>query len=530
MRLVVEIMQRFWTIVIFALLLGAQTKDISGTWIAKATSPFGEMELVYKLAVDQNGNLTGSQELPFGESPIIAGKVTGDHFEFTVELDAFGTVQKANGSGKIVGDTLEITPALPAPPAPRPGEAAPPGGGIRRMLTGPVVARRGTPAPSYRAKVDFKTLPKVELPALADVPYNGLAKTPPMGWNSWNKFQTRFDDKTVREIADALVASGMKDAGYRFINIDDGWQGVRDENGVLQPNPNFPDMKALADYVHSKGLKLGIYSSPGPLTCARYTGSYGHEDLDAKTWASWGIDYLKYDWCSASRIWKPADLQPVYQRMGEALAKAGRPIVFSLCEYGMGHVEQWGPKVGGNLWRTTGDIRDQWQSMEKIGFSQSDLAPYAAPGHWNDPDMLEVGNGKMTTAEYRTHFSLWSILAAPLIAGNDLRDMTPEIKGILLNKDVIAVDQDQLGKAGTRISKDDDTEVWAKPLDGGAWAVGLFNRGAATATISVKWTDLQLSGQHQVRDLWAHADKGSIAGTFSAEVPSHDVALIRVSR
>jgi alpha-galactosidase len=535
-------MKRIWLLGLFASLFGAQSPNISGTWIAKAKTPMGEMEIVYRLNVDQSGKITGSQELPFGESPIVAGQLTGNQFEFTVEMDAFGKLQKVNGSGKIVGDTLEIMPAMPvrppgmALPGPPPGEAGPapgapaPAGQRRRMIEGPLVARRGTPTPSYKAKVDFKTLPKVELPALKDVPYNGLAKTPPMGWNSWNKFQTRFDDKTVREVADALVSSGMKDAGYQFINIDDGWQGTRDANGVLQPNPNFPDMKALADYVHSKGLKLGIYSSPGPLTCAGYTGSYGHEEIDAKTWSAWGIDYLKYDWCSASRVWKEADLQPVYQRMGEALAKAERPIVFSLCQYGMAHVEKWGPKVGGNLWRTTGDISDRWQSMTRIGFSQGELAPFAAAGHWNDPDMLEVGNGGMTTAEYRTHFSLWSILAAPLIAGNDLRNMSDEIKGILTNKEVIAVNQAPLGKAGYRVAKEGETEVWAKPLDGGAWAVALFNRGAAVAKVSVKWSDLKLDGKPKVRDLWAHADKKAAAAGYEAEVPSHDVTLLRVSR
>jgi alpha-galactosidase len=541
-------MKRIWLLCMFASLLGAQSPNITGTWIAKAKTPMGEMEIVYRLNVDQGGKITGSQELPFGESPIIAGQLTGNQFEFTVEMEFFGNLQKVKGSGKVVGDTLEITPAMPARPAgPPPGEAGPPageagppaaapggpggpGGPRRRMFEGPLVARRGTPAPNYKAHVDFKTLPKVELPALKDVPYNGLAKTPPMGWNSWNKFQTRFDDKTVREIADALVSSGMKDAGYQYINIDDGWQGQRDANGVLQPNPNFPDMKALASYVHSKGLKLGIYSSPGPLTCAGYTGSYGHEDIDAKTWSAWGIDYLKYDWCSASRVWKEADLQPVYQRMGEALAKAERPIVYSLCQYGMAHVEKWGPKVGGNLWRTTGDIQDRWQSMTRIGFSQGELAPYAAPGHWNDPDMLEIGNGGMSAAEYRTHFTLWAMVAAPLIAGNDLRNMSADIKGVLLNKEVIGIDQDPLGKGGYRVSKAGETEVWAKPLDGGAWAVALFNRGAAAAKVSVKWSDLKLDGKLKVRDLWAHAGKQAAAGGYEAEVPSHDVTLIRVSR
>jgi alpha-galactosidase len=254
-------------------------------------------------------------------------------------------------------------------------------------------------------------------------------------------------------------------------------------------------MKALADYVHGKGLKLGIYSSPGPRTCGGYEGSYGHEEQDAAVWAKWGIDYLKYDWCSASRIWKDEDMPVVYQKMAEAIRRAGHPMVYSLCQYGRIKVQGWGPTVAGNLWRTTGDIRDQWESMASIGFSQSALSPYAGPGHWNDPDMLEVGNGRMGATEYRTHFSLWSMLAAPLIAGNDVRSMTPEIREILLNKEVIAIDQDQLGEAGQRVFQDGETEVWARRLAHNAYALGLFNRSGADARIEVKWQMLKLFQQ-----------------------------------
>jgi alpha-galactosidase len=296
----------------------------------------------------------------------------------------------------------------------------------------------------------------------------------------------------------------------------------------LQPNPAFPDMKALADYVHSKGLKLGIYSSPGPRSCGGYEASYGYEDIDAKTWASWGIDYLKYDWCSASRIWNESDMQAAYQKMGEAIRKAGRPIVYSLCQYGRAKVEEWGPKAGGNLWRTTGDISDRWSAMASNGFSQSDLAPYAGPGKWNDPDMLEIGNGGMTATEYRTHFSLWAMIAAPLIAGNDLRDMTAETKEILMNKEVIAIDQDSLGKGGYRIAKKGDTEVWVKPLSKGAYAIAFFNRGTTEAEVSVKWADLKLQGKLKARDLWAHSDINVLEEGFTSKVASHGVVMLRV--
>ena len=244
-----------------------------------------------------------------------------------------------------------------------------------------------------------------------------------MGWNSWNKFRNQVSDKLVREIADAMVANGMQAAGYIYVNIDDTWEDSRDAAGNIQTNEKFPDMKALSDYVHSKGLKLGIYSSPGPKTCASYEGSFQHEEQDAKTYAAWGIDYLKYDWCSATQVYDYHCMPAVYAKMGEALLHCGRPVVYSLCQYGVFKGPTWGQRVGGNLWRTTGDISDSWKSMSHIGFDlQLDLYPYSGPGHWNDPDMLEVGNGGMTNMEYRTHMSLWSLLAAPLLAGNDLRD------------------------------------------------------------------------------------------------------------
>ena len=288
-----------------------------------------------------------------------------------------------------------------------------------------------------------------------------VALTPPMGWNSWNFFAGRVSDKDIRSAADQLVSTGMKDAGYVYVNIDDTWEGERDANGVLHTNSKFPDMKALADYVHSKGLKIGIYSSPGPKTCAGYEASYNHEEQDAKLYAEWGIDYLKYDACSfiqqVMEKQAPNDkaeqmrmMRAAYAKMDHALKATGRPIVYSFCQYGMDAVWEWGPSAGGNLWRTTGDISPRWDRMYVILNEQAGLEKYAGPGHWNDPDMLEVGNGKLTLAENRLHFSMWAMLAAPLLAGNDLPNMRPEIKAILTNRDVIAIDQDPLGKQGSR--------------------------------------------------------------------------------
>jgi alpha-galactosidase len=369
---------------------------------------------------------------------------------------------------------------------------------------------------------------RIEPPALRRVPANGLAKTPPMGWNSWNYFRARVDDATVRAIADAMVTSGMKAAGYTYVNIDDTWEAGRDQSGRIQTNRKFPNMKALADYVHSKGLKLGIYSSPGHLTCAGYEGSYGHEEIDAKTFAEWGVDYLKYDWCSAARVYKDEEMQAVYQKMGDALRASGRDIVYSLCQYGRNDVSKWGPDVGGNLWRTTGDISDNWESMTRIGFSQDALAPHAGPGHWNDPDMLEIGNGGMTPAEYRTHMSLWAILAAPLLAGNDLRAMSTETAAILTNPDVIAIDQDPLGHQGRRLRSGGPIEVWSRLLSGGKYAIGMFNRGETPATIEVRWSDLGLTGARTVHDLWRHRDAGRFEVGYQTQVEPHGVSLIKV--
>ncbi|MBT9332743.1 glycoside hydrolase family 27 protein [Paracidobacterium acidisoli] len=365
------------------------------------------------------------------------------------------------------------------------------------------------------------------------------AATPPMGWNSWNHFAGKVTDADVRAAADAIVSSGMRDAGYIYVNIDDTWQGQRDAQGVIHANSKFPDMKALADYVHAKGLKIGIYSSPGPKTCAGYEGSYGHEEQDAKTYAAWGMDYLKYDLCSFRKIMqqesngdpqKAFDMEKAaYQKMNRAIEATGRPIVYSLCQYGWNKVWEWGTDVGGNLWRTTGDISDHYSRMEEIGFAQAGLSKYAAPGHWNDPDMLEVGNGGMTADEYRQHMSLWAILAAPLLAGNDLSKMTPETLSILLNKEVIAVDQDAMGKQGDRVSAVGPNEIWAKPLSGGAKAVALFNRAESPLPMTLHLSEVGFEENAKLRDLWAHKDVTASDGSYTVVVPRHGVVMLKIT-
>jgi alpha-galactosidase len=362
------------------------------------------------------------------------------------------------------------------------------------------------------------------------------AITPPMGWNSWNHFHRNVTEADVRAAADVIVKSGMRDAGYLYVNIDDTWEGERDAQGIIHSNEKFPDMKALADYVHAKGLKLGIYSSPGPKTCAGYEGSYNHEEQDAKTYAEWGVDFLKYDLCSFRKIMADQTagdpqkqkemMRAAYKKMEQALQATGRPIVYSLCQYGLGSVWQWGPSVEANLWRTTGDISDTYERMSSIGFSQVGLSKYAAPGHWNDPDMLEVGNGGMTADEYRTHMSLWVLLAAPLLAGNDLSKMTAETLSILTNKDAIAIDQDSLGKQGDRAWAEGASEIWTKPLSDGKIAIGLFNRSDSPARIPLQTRLLGLSSTATFQDVWKGTNI-TVHDSQIFEVPTHGAVLLK---
>jgi alpha-galactosidase len=365
---------------------------------------------------------------------------------------------------------------------------------------------------------------------LSDAPSDGLAKTPPMGWNSWNQFKDTIDDKTVRSIADAMVSNGMRDAGYIYVNIDDTWQGARDAQGNLSGNQRFPDMKSLADYIHSKGLKFGIYSSPGPLTCAGYPGSYGHETQDAATFASWGVDYLKYDWCTAGQVYSGPDrFQWAYIKMARALQATGRPIVFSICNYGSGEVQHWAAGAGANLWRTSNDIEDNWQSMISNIEGQTGAATYAGPGTWNDPDVLEIGNGGMTPDEYRTHMSLWALSAAPLLAGNDLRAMSETTESILLNTEVVAIDQDVLGIQATPMQQG-DLQTWIKPLADGSLAVGVVNLSSASEPATVNAADLGLADPPaSARDVWAHANIQFSGGRYTVQLPPHGVLLLRVS-
>ena len=377
--------------------------------------------------------------------------------------------------------------------------------------------------------------------------FEGLALTPPMGFNTWNTFSTHIDETLIRETAEAMIASGMRDAGYTYIVLDDTWSAMeRDAHGNLVADPvKFPSgMKALGDWLHAKGFKFGIYSCAGTKTCGGYPGSWGHEFQDALTWASWGVDYLKYDWCNTGT----AEARDAYKRMRDAIHAAGRPMVFSLCEWGTAKPWEWAGEVG-HLWRTTGDIYDSydgrktwengWKRILDLQYSLVEgsgpdgLAKYAGPGHWNDPDMLEVGNRGLTLAESRAHFSFWCILAAPLIAGNDVRHMSEDTRRILTNKDVIALDQDPLGKEGFRLLAEPakNIEIWVKELSGKEWAVCALNTSTAPADLTIEWDRMSwiLHGTYAVHDVWANKPAGDTTKPYTVRVDSHDVALLRLS-
>ncbi len=376
----------------------------------------------------------------------------------------------------------------------------------------------------------------------------GLALTPPMGWNSWNKFACNVDENLIRQTADAMVASGMRDAGYQYIVIDDCWHGERDSLGFIHPDPQrFPSgIKALADYVHSKGLKFGIYSDAGWKTCGGRPGSRGREYQDAQTYANWGVDYLKYDWCNTEGL----KAEGAYLTMRDALSAAGRPIVFSICEWGDNKPWEWARNVG-HLWRTTGDIYACWDceynhgtwsswGVLRILDKQDGLRQYAGPGHWNDPDMMEVGNG-MTVNEDRAHFAMWCMLAAPLMAGNDLVNMKKETLEILTNKEAIAINQDPLGVQGLRYSAKDSLEVWFKPLADGDWAVCFLNRSNTAQPINFDWKNHTISDtvanrelnftkdSFMLRNVWARKEMGNTQKILRATVPAHDVLMLRLT-
>lgn len=404
--------------------------------------------------------------------------------------------------------------------------------------------------PPFRSGVAMLMLAAVLglVDAASAAPVPALVATPPMGWNSWNTFGKNINESVVRGVADKFVELRLKDLGYQYIVIDDHWEAGRDDQGHIRANPEkFPSgIKALADYIHSKSLKFGIYSCAGDKTCGGEVGSFNHEEDDAATWASWGVDYVKYDYCHAPDDFAEAIRR--YTKMGDALKATGRPIVFSICEWGPRSPWLWGRKAGGNLWRISFDVGDQWDSPHNayscIGIlaaidASSNLEKHAGPGGWNDPDMLVVGlgnkgyikGGGCTSAEYQTQVSFWCLLAAPLMIGCDIRNMDAETRRILSNPEAIAIDQDPLGKQGNRVARTASTDVWRKPLAKGELAIALLNRGDQETTVTAKWKDLGVKAGTAlaIRDLWAHKDLGAFKDSFSAKVAPHATLLLRAT-
>jgi alpha-galactosidase len=509
-------------LLIFALtykstLLQAAAPDLVGTWMSPAPNAYyypGQQIAGYPntnafterfVFTEKSGALTGTFVSMTGDKPLRDLKAEGQTISFSQGSNKF--------HGQMKGNELQLLANWD--------------GGSRSE---PFICRKATAE-------DFKIIEagptysyqKLPLPALHDVSGDNAAPTPPMGIGNF----TVTSDAEVRKMADLMVDDGLRDAGYVYIQIDEGWQGRRDAQGKIHPNANFPDMKALADYVHSKGLKLGIYSSPGPAACWGYAGSYGHEQQDANSFAEWGIDYLKYDWCTAGEIYHTRDeMLAANQKMGEALRATGRPIVFGLCEYGLFDVASWGKKAGANLWRTTGDIADRWDSMISNGFDHNGKLGHSGPDGWNDPDDLQTGIGGMTADEYRTQFTLWSIMAAPLLIeknNNHVAAWPPAIKDILLNKEVIAVDQDSLGSQGHRVLQQGPIEVWTKALSDGTTAVALFNRGEKEQQANVRWDQIKLSNVRSARDLWRKAAVENPGEGYKATLSSHNAVLLKVA-
>ena len=402
------------------------------------------------------------------------------------------------------------------------------------IITGTLTAKG-----NYKVKLSVKNKTGSSNKDLMIICGDNISLTPALGWNSWNCWGLSVSDEKVKASAKNMFDK-LVDHGWTYINIDDGWEDKRNEQGEILPNKKFPDMKALADYVHGLGLKIGIYSSPGTLTCGGYAASYQHEEQDAATYAKWGIDYLKYDWCSYGEIApaKPSldEYKKPYLVMRDALRKNNRDIVFSMCQYGMGDVWKWGAEVGGNSWRTTGDITDTWGSLSGIGFSQDKCSPYTQPGHFNDPDMLVVGkvgwgpslhDTRLSPDEQYTHISLWSLLSSPLLIGCDMSQLDDFTLNLLTNDEVLAIDQDALAKPAKKIFDKNNIQVWEKELEDGTKAIGIFNLGELAAKQDIDFASLNLSKKLKLRDVWRQKDIGIYNNSFSASVPSHGVVLLK---
>jgi alpha-galactosidase len=423
-----------------------------------------------------------------------------------------------SGSTSTIEATLQAS--LPPPPAVRavtPPRAPSPASALP-------LAQPASPAP-------LEPPAKLPLPVLRDLPPNGLAATPLMGWSSRQKLGSRTDDAAIRQAVEGLVGSGLNLIGYVYVELGDGWQGARDEKGVLHPNERFPDMKALGDYIHSQGLKFGLTASAAPKSCNGLDGSYGHEAQDARTFADWGVDYVVFEWCGAEELYSTQEeMRAAFQMMGEALRATGRDIVYGISQKGQFGVEQWGSKTGANMWRTGNELEENWASVAAAGFGQTGKEGAAKPGAWNDPGLLQAGNSGMTADASRMQLNLWAVLAAPLMLGNDVRIMMRETVALLSNRELIAVNQDKGGRQGKRVAQSGDTQVWARPLADGSLAVAFFNTGTRTTSVAVTWEQLGIKGPRLARDLWWHENLGIANNSYRVVLTGGTSMLLKLSR
>ena len=501
-------------------------KDRSFEYILKAHLPESKSYVVnYDFEEDRTKKLiTASEGIPYVLTPLPcpSPKINGANIYSVRPNDPFLYRIAATGEKPLTYEAIGLPKGLELDKQ-------------TGIITG-AIAVKG----NYKVKLSTKNKLGTASKNLNIVCGDQIALTPALGWNSWNCWGLSVSDEKVRASAKQMYEK-LADHGWSYINIDDGWEAPqRAASGEIVPNNKFPDMKGLSDYVHSLGLKLGIYSSPGPLTCGGYLGSYQHEEQDAKTYGNWGIDYLKYDWCSYGNIApaKPSldDYKKPYIVMREALNKVNRDILFSFCQYGMGDVWKWGAEVGGNSWRTTGDINDSWGSMSEIGFSQDVPAPYAQPGHFNDPDMLVLGkvgwgpslhNTKLTPDEQYTHISLWSLLSAPLLIGCDMSQLDDFTLSLLTNDEVLAIDQDALGKSARKVYEKEKIQVWVKDLQDGNKAIGIFNLDDKATQTTILFSDIKLPTQVVLRDLWSQQHIGTFKNSYPAAIPAHGVLLFK---
>ena len=527
-KLNIRVVDPFSGVVVFKQTIGADfASNRPFEYAFKATLPENKSyEVLYSFEEGRSSKMvTAAEEVPYILTPAAAAapRINGAEVYGVRPGAPFLYKIAATGQRPVVYAAAGLPPGLKLD-------------GHTGIITG-VLARKG----NYPVKLTVKNSTGVAARNFTILCGDKIGLTPALGWNSWNCWGLSVSEEKVKQSADAM-ASRLADHGWTYINIDDGWEDKRDGQGEVLANSKFPDMKGLTNYVHGLGLKMGIYSSPGPRTCGGYLGSYQHEEQDAAIYARWGIDYLKYDWCSYGEIAPKApnldEYKKPYIAMRKALDKTGRDILYSLCQYGMGDVWKWGGEIGANSWRTTGDIQDNWSSLSGIGFHQDKPAPYTAPGNFNDPDMLVVGrvgwgpslhNTRLTPDEQYTHISLWALLSSPLLIGCDMSQLDDFTLGLLTNDEVLAVDQDALAKPAVKAWEKDKAQVWVKPLKGGAKAIGVFNLDDKPVKLAIPFAGVGLQGTQKLRDCWRQQDLGGHAGSYTVDMPAHGVVLLKAT-